>query len=178
MQRTTLLTAFCAVMFCLSSLVSAQDERPDKLSGFIKEGMHVGLKAYENNPSMDLTIFSESHYQTLLDAQSMTFDELKSRNAKVAQKAEEALKRFKESLPKRTAKLRENQTYAEPEVQISIPRLFYATIIHVGGDYILLKCDQGDDKDVRQAIAIDRISRIRWDSGELQFNVSSKIVQK
>lgn len=178
MQRARFMTAVCAVVLCLSAHVSAQDERPEKLSGFVKAGMRVGLKSYENNPSMDLTIFSESHYKALLDAQSMTLEELKSKNAKVAQKAEESLNRFRKSLPERSAKLPANSTYAEPEVQISVPRLFYATVIHVGSDYILLQYDQGDEKDLRQAIAIDRISRIRWDAGEFQFNVSSKVVQK
>ena len=164
MQPTRILTILSAAVLCFSAHVSAQDERPEKLSGFIKEGMRVGLKSYENNPNMDLTIFADAHYQALLDAQSMKFEELKAKNANVARKAEEALMRFKESLPERIANLPANKTYAEPEVQISIPRLFYATVIHVGGDYILLKYDQGVEKDLRQAIAIDRISRIRWDS--------------
>ena len=167
-----------SAVLCVAAQLCAQDERPDSLSGFIKAGMNVGLKSYENNPNMDLTIFADAHYKALLDAQTMTLEELKTKNAKIALEAEAALKQFKESLPERIAKLPENKTYAEPEVQLSIPRLFYATVIHVGSDYVLLKYDQGVEKGLMQAIAIDRISRIRWDSGHFQFNVSSKVVQK
>ncbi|HBE70121.1 MAG TPA: hypothetical protein DDW52_18390 [Planctomycetaceae bacterium] len=162
----------------LCSPLVGQETYPKQLTGFLQNGMKVGLKSYVNNPNMDLTIFSEKQFATVIAAHTETLEKLAEGNEEIASQAKDAIESFRQSLPERIKQLPPGKTYAEPTVQLSVPRLFYATIVHVGEDYVLLKYDEGKEKDLKQAIALHRISRIRWYSGKLTFNVNAKVVEK
>ncbi len=142
---------------------NAQDEFPTRMIGFLKTGQHVGVSTSKDEGTL-LTVFNDKNDMEIhRDAEKMDVEELRRKYKKVDQQAEKLLQSHSESS---TAK-----TPSEPSPSLGIGRFApkgYASVLHVGDDYVLLRYDSGR----RTAYSSNQIGRLIWDEGKPNLYVS------
>ena len=164
--------------FCFPSLqggISAADgEYPSSLLGFIKPGMHIGIRSSQADSLVTIEIYNEDQFRFAKDARDMKLEELGGKYPKVSEKAAKALADYQSSIEARKSDNTRNATYpssVEPSVALEVDRAtLLCTVLYVAEDYFLLT--YSDDSSKKQVIAKQAVTRIRWASDDLRFRTS------
>lgn len=156
MRRTNLLRALIICLLSTTcSSVKAQTEFPQKLSGFLDEGMNVGLNQTPGDENrFEIYIWTDVRFQMEVDARTLKFDELASKYPSISKNAQKLL-----------AQRRSDPKLQNVELQVAwSPQFSPSVVTFVGADYILIK--DAVNKEVRMAFRSERISAIRWGLNE------------
>jgi hypothetical protein len=170
-----LVTALCWQSFH-GEATAADDPLPTSLLGFVKPGMHIGVRFSQQDSFVSIEIFNEDQFRLAQDARDMSLEALGQKYPHIADKASKSLAEHKSSVealrsqdPKRTG----FPPLGEPSVALEVDRtIVLCHVVHVAEDYVLIA--YGADNSKKQVIAKQVVSRIRWASDDLQFRHSLK----
>ena len=170
-----LLAALCS-QSCHTKAIAADDVFPTSMLGFVKPGMHLGIKSSPSNSFVTIEVYSEDQFQLAKDARELTFEDLGQKYPLVADQAAKALKEYKAAVEARRLQSPKSANFrspGEPTVALEVDRaVLLCSVLHVGEDYVLVA--YGADSSKKQVIAKQSVSRIRWASDDLRFRNSLK----
>ena len=155
------------------SLCTEDPAFPHSLLGFIKPGMHLGLKSNRTDSLVSIQIFSDEQFRIAKDAREMTIGELGKKHPQVADQAAKALAAFASSGEDQKVRpqVLDSASPGEPTVTLVIDRtVLLCTVRHVGEDYLFVS--YGADNMKKQVIAKQTVARIRWVGDDLTFRPS------
>jgi len=172
-----LFTASLCWQSCHVEAIAADDALPTSLLGFVKPGMHLGIRSSQSDSFVTIEIYSEDQFRLAQDVRDMKLENLAQKYPQIAEKASKALAEYKASVEARRLQNSKgpgsNFPPGEPAVALEVdPEVWLCTVLHVGEDYVLVA--YGADNSTKQVIAKQVVSQIRWASDDLRFRNSLK----
>ena len=167
MQHCLPLT-FAMVAFAATAFAEEPVERPPaSLLGFLKSGLHVGIKSDAGNNSVNLLIFDDDEHAVALDV-------ARSRGEFVdAESLSTKHKIVRRRLDSHLAKLRGEIGDAKNAIRVYPLRgMFIGTVRSVGDDYVVMeyvRVNKNDEVKVKVVINKLAIARIYLDADPITF---------
>ncbi len=162
------------LLVCLAAQPSvAQDNgHPAKLSGFLKSGMCLGVRSFDDTNGIKITVYSVKDFEIAVDARTLELDELADKYPSVKRLRDRRLDELVASLDAKRDELPPNTKFGEPKIGLTVDqRELLCKVEHVGDDYILVRFGTGLKSG--RVIATSFISTIRWrDIDEWNFATS------
>ena len=171
-------TAILVLLLAAQPSVAQDTAHPAKLSGFLKPGMCLGVRAFDETNGIKLTIYSPEDFEIAVDARTLGIDELAEKHLSVKRQRDEQLREFAASLEARQEDLPPNVEFGEPRIGLSFDRReLLCKIEPVGDDYFLIR--YGDDLKSGRVLATAFVTTIQWHAkGALNFSTSVGHVAK
>ena len=171
-------TAILVVLLTTQSSFAQDTAHPAKLSGFLKPGMCLGVRAFDEKNGVKLTIYSPEDFEIAIDARTLGIDELAEKHLNVKRLRDEQLRKFAASLAAKRDDLPPNVEFGEPRIGLSFDqRELLCKIENVGDDYFLIR--YGDDLKSGRVLATAFVTTIQWHAkGALNFTTSVEHVAK
>ena len=92
-----LITAFCCQSFHAVA-TPVDDPPPASLLGFVKPGMHLGVRYSQQDSFVSLEIFNEDQFRLAQDARVMSLEALGQKYPLVAEQASKSLADYKSTI--------------------------------------------------------------------------------
>lgn len=166
------------LVVCLTALpsIAQSNSHPAKLSGFLKPGMYLGVRAFEKSDGVRLTVYTEKDFQIAIDARTINLDELALKYPSVKSLRDKRLKEFVASLDAKRDNLAPNTKFGEPTIELVVDRSeLLCKVEHVGDDYVLVR--YGNEFASGRVLATGFISTINWHADdELRLSTSVRHV--
>ena len=169
--RTILAYATFAGLAFTAAVGRSDEQHPDTLLGFLKQGMFVGVQSVERYAAVSIGVYSDEQFAIAKDARILPLDELRTKYAAVEKQIQQELRDFSRQ---RGGDTRRTETEsADPMVMLfpnSRDRL--GVVKHVGDDYVLIAND--DSSGNVEVISKRYILRIRLISSGARLLIRDK----
>ncbi|ELP30570.1 hypothetical protein RBSWK_05522 [Rhodopirellula baltica SWK14] len=172
------LPVFLLVGIVVTSADAQDVKRPERLSGFLKPEMCLGIRVIDETEGIRVTVYTKEAFEIAKDSKDLAFDELVQKHEAMRRLRDQRLKEVNATLEAKREDLRSDMDFGEPKFGLPVDRReLFCRVEHVGNDYILVQ--YADEPDRRRVFATSFISSIRWkDSDDLGLSYSVGYVAK